>query len=75
MWIEGNYRRNLLDMHIDDWNELFLSRLNPEEYVSCLKEAGIQAAMVKARSHTGLNYWPGPNGRMHRGLNNRDFVG
>ena len=75
MWIEGNYRRNLLDMHIDDWDESFLSRLNPEEYVSCLKEAGVQAAMVKARSHTGLNYWPGPNGRMHRGLKGKDFVG
>lgn len=75
MWIEGNYRRNLMDMHIDDWNEAFLSRLDPEEYVACLREAGIQAAMVKTRSHTGLNYWPGPNGRMHRGLKGRDFVG
>ena len=75
MWIENNYRRNLMDMHIDDWNDAFLSRLDPEAYVACLKEAGIQTAMVKARSHTGLNYWPGPNGRMHRGLKGRDFVG
>ncbi|MBR0513692.1 MAG: alpha-L-fucosidase [Clostridia bacterium] len=75
MWIDGNYRRNLLDMHIADWDESFLSQLDPEEYVSCLKEAGVQAAMVKARSHTGLNYWPGPNGRMHRGLKGKDFVG
>ncbi len=41
MWIEGNYRRNLMDRHIDDWNEAFLGRLDPEEYVACLREAGI----------------------------------
>ena len=26
MWIKGNYRRNLMDMHIDDWNPEFLSK-------------------------------------------------
>ena len=40
MWIEGNYRRNLLDMHIDDWNEEFLSKVDPEAYAEALKEAG-----------------------------------
>lgn len=47
MWIEGNYRRNLMDMHIDDWNEEFLSKIDVDEYVDALKDAGIQAAMVK----------------------------
>ena len=28
MWIEGNYRRNLMDMHIDDWNDEFLSKID-----------------------------------------------
>ena len=28
MWIKGNYRRNLMDMHIDDWNPEFLSKIN-----------------------------------------------
>ena len=50
MWIEGNYRRNLMDMHIDDWNEEFLSKIDVDEYVDALKDAGIQAAMVKGRS-------------------------
>ena len=46
MWIEGNYRRNLMDMHIDDWNPEFLSRINIDEYVDALMGAGSQGAMV-----------------------------
>lgn len=75
MWIEGNYRRNLMDMHIDDWNEEFLSKINCDEYVDALKDAGVQAAMVKAKPHTGLCYYPTSIGRMHRGLKGKDFLG
>lgn len=75
VWYENNYRRNLMDMHIDDWNEEFLSKLNCEEYVEALKDAGVQTAMVKAMPHTGLKYYPSKIGRMHRGLKNKDFVG
>ena len=75
MWIKGNYRRNLMDMHIADWNEEFLSKLNCDEYVNGLVDADIQAAMVKAKPHTGLNYYPGKIGRMHNGLNGHDFLG
>lgn len=75
MWIKGNYRRNLLDMHIDDWNEEFLSKVNPQEYADALADAGVQAAMVKAMPHTGLCYYPTRVGRMHKGLKGRDFFG
>ncbi len=75
MWIEGNYRRNLMDMHIDDWNPEFLSKINVEEYVEALKDAGVQAAMVKGKPHTGLCYYPTKIGRMHRGLKGYDFLG
>lgn len=75
MWIENNYRRNLMDMHIDDWNEAFLSKIDPDEYVDALADAHVQCAMVKAKPHTGLCYWPATIGRMHRGLNGRDFFG
>ena len=75
MWIEGNYRRNLLDMHIDDWNPEFLSKVNVDEYVDALKAADVQAAMVKGRPHTGLAYYPTKVGRMHRGLKGYDYFG
>lgn len=75
MWIENNYRRNLMDMHIDDWNEEFLSKIDCDEYVEALADAGVQAAMVKAKPHTGLCYWPCDTGRMHKGLKGKDFLG
>ena len=75
MWIENNYRRNLMDMHIDDWNPEFLSKLDIKEYVEALKDAGVQAAMVKAKPHTGLCYYPSKIGRMHKGLKGVDFLG
>ncbi|MGN0667317.1 MAG: family 10 glycosylhydrolase [Huintestinicola sp.] len=75
MWFENNYRRNLMDMHIDDSNPEFLSRINVDEYIDALKDANIQAAMVKGRPHTGLAYYPTKIGRMHKGLNGYDFFG
>lgn len=75
MWIEGNYRRNLMDMHISDSNPVFLSEINVSEYVDALKDAGIQAAMVKGKSHTGLCYYPTQIGEMHKNLHGYDFFG
>ncbi len=75
MWIEGNYRRNLLDMHIDDWNPEFLSKVDVDGYVEALKDAGMQAAMVKGKPHTGLCYYPTKIGRMHAGLKGYDYFG
>lgn len=75
MWIEGNYRRIFLDLHIDDWNDEFLSKLDPDEIVSTVKQTGAQNLVVKGKPHTGLCYWPSSTGRMHRGLKGRDYVG
>lgn len=75
MWIEGNYRRIFLDMHIDDWNEEFLSKADPEKLVDLLKGAGAQQIVVKCRPHTGLALYPTKIGRMHKGLKGRDYVG
>lgn len=74
-WYENSYRRNLVDMHIDDWHDEFLSRLDPETYVGLLKTAGVQSAMVYANSHIGYCYWPTKTGRMHRGIGGRDVLG
>ncbi len=74
-WYETSYRRNLVDMHIDDWDERFLSRLDPEQYVRLLKQANVQSAMVYANSHVGYCYWPTKTGRMHRGIRGRDVLG
>ena len=75
MWTEGNYRRVFLDMHIDDWNEEFLSKLDPEKIVETIKESGTQMIVAKCRPHTGLANFPTKYGRQHRGLKGRDYVG
>jgi len=31
-WFTKAYRRNLVDMHIEDWSEEFLSKFNPQDY-------------------------------------------
>jgi len=74
-WYQHSYRRNLVDMHIDDWDDSFLSKLDPKTYVEMLKIADVQSAMVYANSHIGLCYWPTKHGQMHRGLRGRDFLG
>lgn len=75
MWFEGNYRRIFLDMHIDDWNEEFLSNVDPKALVELLRDAGAQQIVVKCRPHTGLALYPTKIGRMHKGLKGRDYVG
>lgn len=70
MWYKNKLRRHLCDMHIDDWNEDFLSQLSPEEYVKNLKTAKIENAMLYFQSHVGLCYYPTKTGKMHN-----DFVG
>ena len=74
-WFQRSYRRNLVDMHIDDWDENFLSELDPKTYVEMLKTAKVQSAMVYANSHIGYCFWPTKNGQMHSGLRGRDFLG
>lgn len=68
MWYEKKFRRHLCDMHIDDWNEEFLSKFSPEEYLENLKRAKIQNAMLYFQSHVGLCYYPTRSGKMHRAL-------
>jgi hypothetical protein len=74
-WFRRCPRRNLVDMHVEDWNEEFLSRFDPRAYVALLKRARVQAAMVYANSHVGLCTWPTRAGSMHRGLKGRDVFG
>jgi hypothetical protein len=74
-WYKSSYRRNLVDMHIDDWDDRFLSRLDPVDYVEKLKVARVQSAMIYANSHVGHCNWPTESGHMHSGLRGRDFFG
>ena len=74
-WYANSYRRNLVDMHIDDWNDDFLANFDATRYVALLKQANLQTAMIYANSSVGLCYWPTSTGRMHRNLKGRDILG
>ncbi len=68
MWYKNAFRRHLCDMHIDDWDETFLSKFSPEIYVENLKKAKIQSAMLYFQSHVGLCYYPTKTAKMHAGF-------
>jgi len=65
MWYSNLYRRHLLDMHIEDWDPVFLSAFSPETYVNNLLAAKINYAMIYFQSHAGLCYFPTETGTMH----------
>lgn len=61
-----------MDMHLNDSEPCeYLSRLDADDFVSCLKRAHATSIVVKAKSHVGLHYWPSKYGRMHEGLKRR----
>lgn len=73
-WYETSFRRNLVDMHIDDWNEEFFSQFDPQQYFDCLKKGHIQSPMIYLQSHVGLCNWPTQSGKMHSGFQGKNKV-
>lgn len=71
-WYTNLYRRHLTDMHIEDWDERFLSAFSPEAYAENLKRAHIQVPMIYLQSHAGHCYWPTESGHMHRAFRGRE---
>lgn len=74
-WYQSGYRRMLVDMHIVDWEEEFLSKYDPEFMAEMYSRANLTSAMFYCQSHVGLCYWPTKSGKMHAGLKGRDIVG
>ena len=74
-WYERCYSRLLIDNHITDLREEYMSRFSPEEYVRLVKMSGVEASMVYACDHNGNCYFPSRIGHVHKGLNGRDIFG
>ncbi|MBR0537502.1 MAG: alpha-L-fucosidase [Clostridia bacterium] len=75
MWYENSFKRNLIDMHIADWDPAFMSRFDPESYAEAVSASGVDTAIVYAGSCLGICYWPTKAGHMHEGLHGRDIFG
>ncbi|HTZ52537.1 MAG TPA: hypothetical protein VMF68_12800, partial [Spirochaetia bacterium] len=71
-WYEKSFRRNLVDMHIEDWDDSFLSKFDPQEYFRNLQTARVASPMIYIQSHVGLCYWPTRTGRMHKAFQGRE---
>ncbi len=71
-WYHHSYRRNLVDMHIDEWDDSFLASLDADDYLTYLKETKSDAAMLYLQSHVGLCYFPTASGKMHNALRGRE---
>lgn len=55
MWYDNDYRRIFMDMHINDTNPEYLSKLDVKDFVKTMKEAEITSIVVKAKSQVGLH--------------------
>lgn len=66
VWHTNRFRRHLLDMHIEDWNDEFLSRFDPQTYVDNLIRAKINTPMIYFQSHVGYCYFPTRCARIHK---------
>lgn len=73
-WYRETFRRNLVDMHIPEYDERFLSEFDPVKYVDNLKRANVEVAYLYTSSCLGICYWPTAIGHMHTGLKGRDII-
>ena len=66
MWYSNLYRRHLVDMHIEDDRDIYLSEFSVEKYIENLKKCKANYAMIYLQSHVGLCYFPTKSGVMHK---------
>ena len=74
-WFEKSYSRILIDNHITEDDPSFMTKFNPAYYVSMVKKAKVDSAMVYACCHNGNCYYPTKVGHMHKNLDGRDIFG
>ena len=71
-WYKKSYRRNLVDMHINDWNKDFLSEFSVDDYYKYLKTCEVDGVMLYLQSHVGLCHYPTKVGIMHKAFEGRE---
>ncbi len=74
-WYQRCFRRLLVDMHIPDWDERFLSQLNSDDYARTIQSGKITSTMLYCNSHVGLALYPSKVGPIHAALRKGGFVG
>jgi hypothetical protein len=75
MWYKNNFKRNLIDMHIPDWNPEFLSKFDPEKYAESVSASGAEVALISTSSCLGNATYPTKIGHQHNNLIGKDIFG
>ena len=74
-WYQTTFRRNLVDMHISEQDEAFLSEFDVKKYVDNLVKSGTEVAYLYTSNCLGLCYWQTKVGHTHKNIGDRDLVG
>lgn len=69
------YSSFLVDTHITEHDESFLTKFDPASFVAAIKQTGASSAMVYACCHNGNCHYPTRVGHMHKNLHGRDIFG
>lgn len=72
-WYKSSFWRSLVDMHIPDWSNSFLSEFSATEYARLTAISGADTAIIYASNCLGNNFWQTDNA--HKGMQGGDFVG
>jgi hypothetical protein len=74
-WMKNCYARLLIDNHITECDDSFMTRFDPGNYADMAQKAQVDSAMVYACCHNGNCYYPTKVGHMHKNLEGRDIFG
>jgi Hypothetical glycosyl hydrolase 6/Beta-galactosidase trimerisation domain len=74
-WWKDNFLRVDFDMLTTDAPPEALSKIDPEDMVATIADAGLQGLWGYVQDCTGFLYYPSKIGRQHPRLNGRDLVG
>ena len=72
-WYKKSFYRNLVDMHIPDTDESYLSAFDSEEYARTVASSGVDTAILYTSNCLGKTFFDAE--QKHRGIGARDLVG
>ncbi len=73
-WYSRAWRRAVIDMHIPDWDERFLSEFDARQYAEMLVRSRAQSIVCCCLSHTGLFNYPTKVGKQHAAWKGRNAL-
>lgn len=73
-WYRDAYWRAVIDMHIPDWDERFLSKFDPDQYVNCLVQSRAKSIVCYCQSHVGLFNYPTKIGQQHKAWKGQNLL-